>query len=1201
MSEQSATPLPFNAFHTELESGINLIEASAGTGKTFSIAMLVLRFVAENNLPIEKILVVTFTKAATQELRTRIAQRLQDLRRYIVDPTHPNSLAQDDAFKAWAEALEDKSTVIERVVTALASIDNASIFTIHSFCQRMLRQYALESGQLFDAELSSDVEQLRLSLAEDYWRQQLYGASEHKVAMSCGAYKTPAALLSSISAIQEGMVTEPSNLDLDGMLAKLDSAAADLKWIGKTLLGPLEKAIADDPSLFKPAYLEVFEPVANELRAWLSEQDGALPLSSLAKVSYSSLMSDALNGNKFRKNKEFASGEERKQAFLSTLGINDTDVIDGLLEKSSQISLAFRLGLYDYLKVQLEDSQSKLNVLSFNDLISRLSQVLSSDGQGDLLRAALRRQFAVAMIDEFQDTDQQQWHIFSSVYNTETHFLYLIGDPKQAIYKFRGADIYSYLAAKDEAKRAYTLDTNFRSHPNLVEAVNAFFAKSEVPFLLEDIPYYPVKAGKSGSKIWWNKVPADSMVMWQLDPNPEDKTGYWTSGVVKQLLRTHIINEIIQLLDPDSGATFGSDIESAAPLAPQHIAILVRGNEEAANYQQQLQKAGIPAVLNSKHSVFDSLEAVQLSQLLVSLVQPANQQTLKQALALPWFGLSGQQFDALCADDMKLQAYVSDFQEFQQRWQQHGLMAMMRALLDKYQVLQTLTTLENAERRIANLNHLLELLQQAALDERLDTHKTIEWLTLAIQGEQGSDGKELRLEQDEAAVSIVTIHSSKGLEYPVVFCPELWAEKRAQSAPSGDKVVICHEDNSVIADLGTPKQEERFKQSQFEQSAEDLRLLYVAVTRAAYRCYVPWAYVRSAKKDNTSALAHLLEPHAGADLSEKFKALAQSSECFSFDTLAAEVKPLQAKLTTKTSQSLVARDLSRDIKQQWQMSSYSALAHLGHASHVRPDSELPQDKSEEPQVITEVVAEAEPELIPKGAHTGNVLHDLLENNSFNALSELDPENNTDEHYLKQRTRCCLRYGLSLDDDGLKALDALLVKSVKAPLDAEDTKFTLANIDDAACLKEMPFYFAINHMQTQQLNKVLSGQATCQDLSSRSLTGQLTGFIDLICEYQGRYYVMDYKSNWLSSYDPESMQAAMHEHNYGLQYFIYSVVLHHYLKQRLPNYSYDEHFGGVRYLFLRGMDETVPMNGVFVDKPTLEIIERLSDVLAGEVK
>jgi len=1192
------SPISFNAFNTALEPGVNLIEASAGTGKTFSIAMLVLRFVAEKNLPIEKILVVTFTKAATQELRTRIAQRLQDLRRYLVDPEHPTSLLQDQAFREWADALEDKSVVIERVATALASIDNASIFTIHGFCQRMLRQYALESGQLFDAELNSSVDQLRLSLAEDYWRQQLYGASELKVAVSCGEYKTPAALLSSISAIQDGMVTEPSGLDLDKMLKGFETAASDLQLLDATLLTPLSQAIADDTALFKADFAEGFDAICHDIRSWLETKEWAIPVSRLSAVSFSRLTSDALNGNKFRKNKEFASSDERKLAFLADLGITETDTLDCLLNNLAQTSLAFRLGLLQYLKDQLEDSQSKLNVLSFNDLISRLSHVIETEGSGELLREALRRQFAVAMIDEFQDTDQQQWNIFSSVYNTEQHYLYLIGDPKQAIYKFRGADIYSYISAKTEASRAYTLDTNFRSHPNLVNAVNAFFEKSPQPFLLDDIPYHAVNAGKSESKLWWDNEPADSMVMWGLESNPDDKNGYWGSGVVRQLLRTHIINEIVKLLDAKSGAKFGASADTAPALAPKDIAILVRGNDEAATYQRQLQEAGIPAVLNSKHSVFDSLEAVQLSQLLMSLVQPANQQTLRQALSLPWFGLTGQEFDALCADDLQLQEYVSDFQYYQQRWQQRGLMAMMRSLLDKYNVFQTLTTLPNSERRIANLNHLLELLQQAALDERLDTHKTIEWLTLAIQGEQANDGKELRLEQDEAAVSIVTIHSSKGLEYPIVFCPELWVEKRAQSAPSGDKVVICHEKNTLIADLGTDKQKERFEQSLFEQSAEDLRLLYVAITRAAYRCYVPWAYVRTANKDNNSALAYLLQEHDGDDLSAKFKSLAEFSDCFSYEQISAEVEPLQATKATTDKLQLNARGMAREIKQQWQMSSYSALAHLGQHSHISPDSELPKDKSEEPQVIAEPIVEAVPELIPKGAHTGNVLHDLLENNTFAALGKLDPENNLDEHYLKQRSRCCLRYGLSLEEEGLKALDELLIKSVNAPLDVDDSEFCLAKIEDAACLKEMPFYFAINQMQTQGLNQLLSGQATCQDLSARNLTGQLTGFIDLICEYDGRYYVMDYKSNWLSSYDHESMQSAMREHNYGLQYFIYSVVLHHYLQQRLPNYSYEEHFGGVRYLFLRGMDADQPMQGVFVDKPSLEIIEGLSDVLSG---
>ncbi|PID45092.1 MAG: exodeoxyribonuclease V subunit beta [Proteobacteria bacterium] len=1203
MTQPEPQPIPFDAFHSKIEAGVNLIEASAGTGKTFSIAMLVLRFIVEHKLPIEKILVVTFTKSATQELRTRIRLRLQDLKRFIVDPDHPANAQQDPAFIQWASQLDNPKQVVERVAAALASIDQAAIFTIHSFCQRMLRQYALESGQLFDAELSADIEHLKTALAEDYWRQQLYQADALKTSICTAKYQSPAALLNSIRELKQGMAIYPTDLALDDTLASIHRQIEALRDFDQSTLQPLAQAIEDNDAPFKATFVEAFAEARQAVAAWLADPVSAAPVSSLRLFSFNALMTGALNGHKFRKTKQL-SGEARKSEYLADLGIQETVALDGLLESLGQVAMAFRLGLLDYLASHLQHRQSVEKVLSFDDLIVRLSQVLAAEG-GELLRAALQRQFAVALIDEFQDTDQQQWHIFSEVYHTDTHYLYLIGDPKQAIYKFRGADIYSYLAAKRTARQAYTLETNYRSHPNLVRAVNQLFSGVENPFKIAEIPYYEVKAGRSGDGLWLNQQSAHAMVLWSLQANEHHKEGYWTSGVARQAVRVQVINEIVRLLDQHSGATTGQQA-CAKRLQPQDIAILVRGNEEAAIYQHGLQAAGIPAVLNSKQSVFDSEEAHHLLHLLYALLQPVDLERVRQALTLPWFGLDGQAFDAVCRDDMSLQEYVSDFQAYQQRWQRDGLMAMMRRLMARHKVLENLSQCDQPERRITNINHLLELVQQAVSDGQLDQLKTLQWLNQALQGEHRGDGQELRLEQDEAAVNVVTIHSAKGLEYPIVFCPDLWAARKSSAAPSADQVVICHEDNALVADLGSSQRQVRFEQARLEQLAEDLRLLYVAVTRAAQRCYLVWATTANAAD---TALGYLIEPYApDAGWNEKFMALAQECDCFESAEISAEVDVETANLSTSTNQPLQAVQQQRDIRQHWQMSSYSALAYLSHQSQYH---ELPVDKSQEPAtpqdtwsaldlpIMAEANAPDAPDYqLPKGAHTGNVLHDLLENHSFSLLKEMRHNTAFYEQYQKDRERSCMRYGLSLDEVGQSALDELLQRSVTAPLDSYDGDFILANLDDKACLKEMPFYFAMNDLQTQRLNQLLADQASCQPLLPRELSGQLTGFIDLICEYNGQYYVMDYKSNALEQYDQATMEQAMREHNYGLQYFLYSVVLHHYLQQRLMDYDYARHFGGVRYLFLRGMDPAQVMQGVFVDKPPLHILEGISDVLSG---
>jgi len=1175
----------FSAFETPLEQGVNLIEASAGTGKTFSIAMLVLRFIVEKKLNLEEILVVTFTKAATQELKTRIRRRLQDLRNYLVNPAQFDDL--DEAFRQWADQLVEPAAAISHITQALAVIDNAAIFTIHGFCQRMLKQYALESGQLFDAELTADLNALELSLTEDYWRQQMYGASALKASLLGDSFATPEALAQSIKYIHANMVIVPDRQETDLLISQIETSSLKIaSSIEKSLIQPLADLVEEKPGCFTTGFLKSFAQVKQAVSAWavaVSTTKAAgtdIPVSVLQSLSFSQLPSTAVNGSKIPKDASITL-DERKLAFLNDAGISELAGLDDLLSQIKQVSVALRLGLFDYIQSNLDAKKDAINVLAYDDLISRMAKAI--EGSDNLLISSLQRQFKVALIDEFQDTDQQQWDIFSGVYYTPEHYLYLIGDPKQAVYKFRGADIYSYLEAKKSASFTYTLKKNYRSSPVLLGAVNFLYSKSKAPFKIESIPYYSVAAGKVDNERENN----NALVLWYLEDNPDDKKGYWKSGGARNAIRVAVVNETVRLLQNQPKAGMQT-------VRPQDVAILVRGNDEAAHYQWALQQANVPAVINSKNSVFDCEEAVYLRQLLMALERPADLQRLRQALVLPWFDLDGQAFDALCRDDLALQQYVMDFQDFQQRWQDLGLMAMMKALLDHYQILQVISQTESAERRITNLQHLLEIIQQVVLDKRLDTQKTRDWLSQAILGEHRDEGTELRLEQDQEAVNIVTIHSAKGLEYPIVFAPELWYERPAKQAPSNHEVVICHKDGRLIADLGSKDIIENFEQAKFEQEAEDLRLFYVAITRAANRCYLPWATVRTIKRDNHSAFAYLLEPHDGDDWQSKLSQLARNFDGIEYSVIELDQEGLKLKNDAYSAVNFEAKVAKRLIQQRWRMSSYSSLAYLSQGEH-----ELPQDKSQEPVEPTVVTDEVLLELLPKGAHTGNVLHDILENSRFEQLSKLSEASEGYERYVALRDKSCIRYGLILEPEAEVALDELLMRSVQAPLDSDDVDFCLASIPDSDCLKEMAFYFSVSDLQTAAINQLLVNQPSYQPLSTRQLSGQLTGFIDLICQYKGCYYVMDYKSNTLPNYDSESLQHAMQHHNYGLQYFIYSLVLHRYLKQRLPDYSYERHFGGVRYLFLRGMDEAQPMAGVFVDKPSLALIEDLGEIFCRE--
>lgn len=1175
----------FDPVQTPLLKGINLIEASAGTGKTYAIAMLALRFVVEQDMKIDELLVVTFTKAATEELKFRVRARLVEARKAL-----DGRLDQADAnVLDWLEQLDiDPELIRQRLDLALLDIDQAGIFTIHGFCQRVLREHALESGQLFDAELTGDLALIKQACADDFWRKQIYPRSAWEVAVLTADFKTPDALLASVDFIAAHVGVYPENESLDAALSALQAAAELAKEALEDCAQKLAASFVQEK--FKTSYSEAFELQLPSLRAWLQSESTQVPSpEALALFTENGLM-DGLHGNKFRANKT-QTADERKAEYLAELDI-DTQPFDALAAALDKITLVLRRALLETLRVDLDQRMQRLNVLSFDDLITRLSEALQGE-KGGLLSAELQQRFKAALIDEFQDTDQAQWFIFSRIFAAPEQYLYLIGDPKQAIYKFRGADIYSYLEAQQQAEHQFTLGENWRSHPRLVEAVNALFQK-ERAFLLDDLAFHDVQAALSDDqgRLLQDGRPLAPMMLWQL-PASESKSGYWTAGKAAEEILIGVVDEVLALLQADyalAGKDFTRDLQ------PKDIAILVRTNSQARDYQAALRAAGVPSVLNSTESVFAAQEAADFYLLLQAIAHPGDSALLKQALTLSWFGLDGQQLYSIINNETELDAWMSRFLGYFQDWLQKGLMAMMHHVLAQENIRPNLSKTVMAERQLTNLHHLIELVQQAAVDEHLGVNKTLDWLRAAItradQEKSSAEDQQLRLESDEDAVKIVTMHRSKGLEYAVVFCPYLW--QRNNRLNSESRLIKCHDQGRMIADLGSEHFERHREQALMEELAEDLRVFYVAVTRAKYRCYIAWADVRSEKNENDSAMAWLLD-FAGADFSSqqaRLRAFCESdTQAFGYCLLDGPGEIGGFYRQTLAPADFQARQRKRpSLYTSWQMSSYTALSAL--SLHDAP--ELPEDKAGEKTVqqVTAVEPAAEtPEItLPRGAHTGNVVHDLLENNAFIDLA-------TGADITQQRDLACQRYGLRLEQPEL--LNALLQDVVSTPLSAADPTFCLMNLAEDRCLKEMPFYLSMQAIDANRINHILQDCPAFQPLSSKQMCGYLTGFIDLICEHDGLYYVMDYKTNGLADYSEASLCQAMREHNYGLQYWIYTLVLHRYLQNRLPDYDYESHFGGVRYLFVRGMQPEQPMSGVYQDRPDLAKVEDLAALFGGE--
>ncbi len=1168
--------IQFDSVKTELQTGINLIEASAGTGKTYAIAMLVLRFVVEQGVDIQKILVLTFTKAATEELKNRIRKRLLEARQALINKDKgKDSTDNNDALKLWLNDLSiEPQLAIQRLNLALFDIDQASIFTIHGFCQRVLSDYALQSGQLFDSELTGDISAIKQACTDDFWRKHIYPLSAWEASFLTADYTTPEQLQASVDFIADDIKVFPEYENLIDKLSELKKLVNDNKAAINTSLQAIKRILPEGK--FKKTFVDDFEENSQNLLNWLN----TVPCPAIDfSIFTPSGLSQALNGNKFRTSqKNPLPSDQQKTRYIQSIGLelHPFAVIDSAI---TSVKLYLRRSLLQTLREDLDKRLEQLNLLSFDHLISRLDYVLKHE-QGLALCEEMRQCYRVVLIDEFQDTDEKQWNITATLFHTTKHYLYLIGDPKQAIYKFRGADINTYFAAQQQRQRGFTLSQNWRSHPNLVTGVNSLFKKPKA-FYSEQLNFYPVQSGLTAAEgeISYCNKPIPPLVLWQL---AQGKSEYWSAGKAADEIQRAVVNEILHVLSTDF---IIQKSDNKNPILAKDIAILVRSNAQAQAFQEALNEAGIVAVINSKISVFSSKEATDLYILLQAIAQAGDNTLIKQALALSWFKLNGQQLFSVINTETEYDAWCLRFQDYHQEWQKKGLMAMMRHLMQHEKVAVNLAKTPQAERKITNIQHLLELLQQAVIEKHLGINKTLNWLARNITETRPdnttSNEQQLRLESDEDAVQIMTMHSAKGLQFAIVFCPFLW--QRGTKLKKEKQLITCFKNQQMIADLGTDQFELHRLLALEEELAEDIRVFYVAVTRAEYRCYINWANVRTKGKANDSAMAYLLDCAEGDFLAQQACLQTYTKnqpEAIEYRLLPAEQTLNDVYHKRQINPHLTSKQRKRSLYTSWQMSSYTSLSSLSLAD-ISETAEIPRDKAREEQTIT--VTERIQNELPRGAHTGNVIHDLLENIAFQKLA-----NNSD--ISEQRDQSCLRYGLKADSP--EQLDLLLNHTVSTFLTTDNASFNLKQLAQQQCLKEMPFYLAVKSFNANQINLILSDCPTYQELSKKTISGYLTGFIDLICEYQGQYYVMDYKSNYLECYDQEFLIQAMREHNYGLQYWIYSLVLHLYLQKRVVNYSYEKHFGGIKYLFVRGMNKDWENSGVYQTKPELVKIQQL---------
>lgn len=1169
----------YHAQSSPIRKGTTLVEAGAGTGKTYALAMLVLRSVVELRIPIEEILVVTFTKAATAELRERIRAFFSLGRNLILDSNFGGADI-DPTIKEWVATIADGKGAKELLTAALADIDRASILTIHGFCQKMLVEHALVGGRPLAFELLADLAGVREGIVMDFWREHLYRLPPMVCMVLLDNHPNPEDLYSSLSKVKgQACRIEPAASGMDPAVERYARAYDMMKcwWQenGASLHAGLAKGI--DDKIFKKGLAEDFEIWWQDVASYLGGLSHSLP----KKISLlqRQVLVEEINRRKI-------ADPEKRHELIASWPLPE-EILAELLAAADGLVLAFRVGLAHFLQEQLGKRLAQDGHLGFDNLIEGMHEAIAGPAGGPFLESIATR-YQMALIDEFQDTDSSQYQIFSTLFAGKNHYLFFIGDPKQAIYGFRGADIHSYFAAREKADRLVSLKTNYRSHKNLVEEVNRLFGGRDKPFLYQEekLAYSPVSAAKKNDETVWidpNRGEA-AMVYGCLVPEDEALGQNLGNSEAAELCMEETIREIRALL---RGQTSFKVEGKPQKISPKDIGILLRTNGEAKEYRQALADVGLQAVLASRSSVYLAKECLALIKIMAAINAPLNRVLLKTAMATPWFGLDGQQLQEIWQDEGAVAIYQHRFLSYRQLWRESGFLNMMSSFLQLENIWQNLVRLPFAERAIANCNQLLQLVQEEANRSGYGPVQLEKWLCDMHLDRSHGEESELLLESDEEAIQLVTMHGAKGLEYPIVFCPALW---RARSQGRGrSQQIMVHEDGEILVDLGSKAFDERLKAAQFEERAEELRLAYVALTRAKLRCYVYWADVAGRGPNPgsfSSALGYLLFPHgrlnetASLDLLQN-RGKKEGVAVYRFGANKGPTSPF----ALKAREGFTPRKPSlRSLASNWQLASFSSLAK--NAEHPPPRGMLPAEGGDQP-----LTGPIELPGLPAGPGFGSLVHDLLEELDFTAIAAGGKEP------IDQCQNSIKRYGQKL------AAEDLLLLLQKVCCTKLVDGFSLSDLKPASCLKEMMFYYRLNPLQTDAISRILKDDPTVLPLKPEALQGFLTGFIDLTCCHQGRYYLIDYKTNMLGdelgNYSQDRLVAAMREHNYGLQYWVYSLVLHHHLIAFEPLYSFDKHFGGVLYLFLRGMSPRLPGSGVYNTRPPLAVLNQLAAVMGGQ--
>lgn len=1363
-------PLEIKTFDLNSSS---MIEASAGTGKTFTISNLVVRLLLEGlkngkgekatPLDIEDILVVTFTNAAASDLRARILEKIHTCRvlfeaigkgQKTVDSLDENDPLKDivelylkDKLKV-KDSLENNNAVDINIqqkqailysrllIRAERSIDKASISTIHSFCNKALNQiYSFEAGRAFNVELTNDVEEEKREAAFSVWRDLFYKDSDFNKDLllelldkdSPLSFKKTVANLDRVRLINDAKgyfgFSLKSYYQSSEKLQK--TPIARLKY----LLDAVEKDIASineehaqDIQIVEKYKDEVF--AANGGPGSLYELAKGEPKKNPIKSDVKSILKSLLANIASGKFNSFNFGQEIKKNVKKSYDFKDfynedSNFVSGIkdyafarlaeideFEKAASSVIITALGMQanvDLIKKELEYLVSVMmikkidalcerdNLISNNEVLRQLAVALTKEkDRRDVLASLLRKRYPIAMIDEFQDTDPVQFTVFSKLYlnqdavNSNAH-CYLIGDPKQSIYKFRGSDINSYNEAKSQIEEiggcVYTLETNYRSNANVVKAVNGIFAQvkegCDSNYVTKPFDYNDSYSKKTPSNIKFEPVIAS--------PNSEKSSFYFDIPIEDNLVasdenlsdtsenNTSVCNFVrkIEFNDKTKAEVLMQAISKSVALEvkrcllygkinskgnvravkPSDIAILVSNKNENKAIQDALKELSIQSVyFSDDESVLSSssqsksysnssddtkkasVEAENIIYLMEAICNSTNASKVYRLLGSSLLSLTREEFIQK-TDSFEFDDEISLLRECGNKWESYGFITAFLYYLNKHDLLKTMLNAENGERALSNYFQIAEIIQSIN-SKVIGSNAQLLWfkdLVLNGNSDLSDDVTKKHLESEQSLVKIYTIHKSKGLQYPIVFSPFLFGTTNYDK----DGIYYDPHDRHVSLSLNPREPVNGTAISELEKVAslqEKVRLLYVDLTRAQLANFVFLPIYNDEKKTNAvSALRSITIPKEG----ELLKAL-DSEELFTnlnkFDNesdpdneklIAAKVK-VESQCSEKIDE---PSSLDKgSVDNSFTVTSYSAITSGAHNDMFASDID---EKEIEPDAndLEEDISNEERNLInftfSRGSAAGSFLHKLLEI----VLSRNDV-NKEDQDSIYQFVNSQLKYDYyhlisNQGNEKICALASWLNNILNANLLPESSKndhLKLSDLTPDNCARELDYYLPCKDFKVKVLNKLchefyakvvkdnnLSHIPDLPDLKKSNFKGFMKGSLDLVAKFttkQGdKFFMIDYKSNYLGDsfgdYTQDSILKSIFEARYDVQILFYSLALYRFLKCTLHDFLYEKDFGGVMYLYLRGMNSNNTVSpGQFYVRPSEELIKRLSDLFDG---